>query len=86
MPKIRASLAERLSDDGFVTVAEASRRTSIHPRTIRNWTRSGHVKTRKVGLTFVFVELTSLLAFVGTPAPQQTDDEILADLREGGGE
>lgn len=86
MPRVRPDLVENLSRAGYVTMAEASRRTTVHERTIRSWASAGRVPVRRVGPMLVFVELASLLALAGVPAVGEADAEILDDLRQGGGE
>jgi hypothetical protein len=82
MPRIRDDLVARQRRDGFVTVAEASRLTDVHPRTIRTWTRRKPemLRVRRVGPMLVFVEVASLLRATGAERPDGTDDEILAEL------
>lgn len=65
MPRVRPDLVERQERSGFVTVAEASRRSGVCERTIRAWTRTGVVKVRRVGPMLVFVDAASLEAVCG---------------------
>lgn len=64
MPRVRDVLIEKQEAEGFITVPEASRRTSVAERSIRTWTRTGRVEIRRVG-GLVFVELASLKRVVG---------------------
>lgn len=81
MPRLRAALVNRQEQAGYVTVAEAARRAGVCERTIRAWSRSGSLKTHKVGPTLVFVDAASLAAATGG-APAGTDAEILAEVYE----
>lgn len=68
MPRLRADLIECQERDGYVTVAEASRRTGICERTLRSWTRGDTLKTKRVGPMLVFVEVESLRRATGATA------------------
>lgn len=69
MARVWKPLAERLEREGFVTVAEGSRRTSLTERVIRNWVRAGSVAAKRVG-GIVFVEIESLNRAAGMEASQ----------------
>lgn len=67
MGKPRPVLIDRLEREGYVTVPRASVLTDVAERSLRTWTRTGRVETRRVG-GLVFVKLTSLWAAVGIGA------------------
>lgn len=79
MPRVCQDLVDRQRRAGFVTVAEASLRSGVRERTLREWVKGGSVKARRVGPMLVFVEAASLEAAIGGTAGP-TDDEILADI------
>ena len=66
MPRLGQKLVDRQDQAGFVTVAEAARRSGFCERTIRDWVRKGTVRVRRVGPALVFVDKASLAAATGT--------------------
>lgn len=65
MPRLRQDFVDRQERDGYVTVAEASRRSGVCERTLRSWGRAGSLKVRRVGPMLVFVEVASLRRATG---------------------
>lgn len=82
MPRVNRDLVERQRRAGFVTVAEASLRSGVRERTLREWVKGGTVRARRVGPMLVFVDAASLEAAIGG-AVGQTDAKILAVVYEG---
>ncbi len=76
MPRVSDALVARQGQDGFVTVAEASRLTAVHERTLRAWTRSGYLPIRRVGPKLVFVEVASLLRVTGGWSAAKSDEPV----------
>lgn len=67
MGRPNVALVEKQAAEGFVTVPEAARITSVSERGIRTWTRTGRVDVRRVG-GLVFVNVDSLRRVAGMEA------------------